>query len=200
MQIFLGDDIPVVRVKDEKKMHSDLLESMEVYRWFSYEGGELAYKTTKDGGKTCKSLVVARDGEEIETALYCDGDYYAYSYYKNGVSMFMKNTIIDDLNDHREYTIVDADTLREATEKAIIEKYNVGNISEEIDEKTYCDMLDVLPPLRFTSDGFFMSEFSYGSITRQYIRYGDRFFWAEVDFKDRSTWINLEKIKEFINK
>jgi hypothetical protein len=71
----------------------------------------------------------------------------------------------------------------------------------EITGDFYDEMLCVLPPMyRQGAMGFFMCEFTAGSVTNQFVmqRRGDflepRYFMAAVDICDRSTWITPEKI------
>jgi len=74
----------------------------------------------------------------------------------------------------------------------------------EIDEETFDEMLNVLPPLKWVDrvcaahncyvNEFCMSEFDSGPYTAQYARaYIDgktRYYCATVDYYDESTWIH----------
>ena len=74
----------------------------------------------------------------------------------------------------------------------------------EVDEETFDEMLNVLPPLKWcdrpcerlgvTVNEFCMSEFEHGPFTNQYARaFVDgktRYYCATVDYFDESTWIN----------
>jgi hypothetical protein len=66
---------------------------------------------------------------------------------------------------------------------------------QEIDAATYDEALCVLPPIyREGVPGFFMSEFTSGSITHQYAYQNGRYFIAAVDMRNRDTWIMADKI------
>jgi len=77
---------------------------------------------------------------------------------------------------------------------------------KEITENKFDFAIGCLPPLSWhnTNDGlnvFFMSEFWTGSFTNQYAmtRTGKtRFFKKMVDYKDKSTWITADEIKQFV--
>ena len=66
---------------------------------------------------------------------------------------------------------------------------------QEITPEFYDEMLNVLPPIyRQGALGFFMCEFTAGSITSQFVRLNDQYYGAAVDICDRSTWITQDKI------
>lgn len=66
---------------------------------------------------------------------------------------------------------------------------------QEITEGFHDEMLNVLPPIyRQGALGFFMCEFTAGSITSQFVRLNDQYYGAAVDICDRSTWITQDKI------
>lgn len=72
---------------------------------------------------------------------------------------------------------------------------------QEITADFYDQMLNVLPPMyRTGAMGFFMCEFTSGSITNQFVKHRTsdfaepRYYAAAVDILDRSTWITPEKI------
>ncbi len=46
----------------------------------------------------------------------------------------------------------------------------------EIDEKTYVEFLEVLPPLAYHNGSFYLSEFTFGDITTKYTKEGDRYY------------------------
>ena len=46
----------------------------------------------------------------------------------------------------------------------------------EIDEKTYMEFLEVLPPLAYHNGSFYLSEFTFGDITTKYTKEGDRYY------------------------
>lgn len=46
----------------------------------------------------------------------------------------------------------------------------------EIDEKTYREFLEVLPPLAYHNGSFYLSEFTFGDITTKYTKEGDRYY------------------------
>jgi hypothetical protein len=72
---------------------------------------------------------------------------------------------------------------------------------QEITPEFYDEMLNVLPPMyRTGAMGFFICEYTAGTITNQFVshRRGDfiepRYYVAAVDMSDRATWITPEKI------
>lgn len=71
--------------------------------------------------------------------------------------------------------------------------FTTGEITEVTEEK-FDDMLNVLPPLYWTTIGgvemFCMGEFYTGTYTTQYARVGDKYYTAMVDATDRETWIH----------
>jgi hypothetical protein len=76
-----------------------------------------------------------------------------------------------------------------------------GYLAEPIRETTrkeFHDMLDVLPPLAWkTSDGFErfnISEMTCGRITRQWARFGNRYFSRLVRHGDTSTYMTPESL------
>lgn len=65
----------------------------------------------------------------------------------------------------------------------------------EISEDFYYQMLNCLPPMyRSGAMGFFMCEFTSGTITNQFVEYRGKFYGAAVDILNRETWITPEKI------
>lgn len=65
----------------------------------------------------------------------------------------------------------------------------------EISEDFYYQMLNCLPPMyRTEAMGFFMCEFTSGTITSQFVEYRGKFYGAAVDICNRATWITPDKI------
>lgn len=58
----------------------------------------------------------------------------------------------------------------------------------EITEEVYFEMLEVLPPLRFTQNGFIMSEFYTENYTTQFFKKDDKFYGAMIDYTRKETW------------
>lgn len=66
---------------------------------------------------------------------------------------------------------------------------------QEITQEFHDEMLNVLPPMyRQGALGFFMCEFTSGTITTQFVRSNGRYYGAAVDIADRTTWITQDKI------
>ncbi len=59
---------------------------------------------------------------------------------------------------------------------------------KEISEDVYYEMLEILPPLCYTGNGFLMSEFQTGSYTDQFFRRDGKFYMAVVDYRRKETW------------
>lgn len=59
---------------------------------------------------------------------------------------------------------------------------------KEISEEEFDEMLEILPPLRFTSHGFVMSEFYTESYTSQFYKHGNKYYMAMIDYKRKETW------------
>ncbi len=53
----------------------------------------------------------------------------------------------------------------------------------EIDKETYWYFWEVLFPLAMANGCFWMSEFSYGTVTGRYRKQGDRYFASEQDVR-----------------
>jgi hypothetical protein len=75
------------------------------------------------------------------------------------------------------------------------------NPLREITADFFDQMMNVLPPMwRSGALGFFMCEFTSGSITNQFVRHttgsfdDSRYYMAAVDILNRATWITAEKI------
>lgn len=58
----------------------------------------------------------------------------------------------------------------------------------EITEDIYYEMLEVLPPLCYTGNGFLMSEFQTESYTDQFFKRDGKFYMAVVDYRRKETW------------
>ena len=66
---------------------------------------------------------------------------------------------------------------------------------QEITQEFHDEMLNVLPPMyRQGALGFFMCEFTSGTITTQFVRSNGRYYGAAIDIADRATWITQDKI------
>lgn len=57
----------------------------------------------------------------------------------------------------------------------------------EIDEETYRQFLEVLPPLSWRGDTFYLSEFTFGDITTKYTREGDRYYCEFARWPEREA-------------
>ena len=55
----------------------------------------------------------------------------------------------------------------------------------EIDAAIYEEFLDMLPPLGWRGDSFYMSEFTSGDITNKFTREGDRYFCEVATYPPR---------------
>lgn len=121
-----------------------------------------------------------------------------YGYEREGV------TVEDLLEDAKSYhdetmTVMTLAEFDELDRKLTLERGVV-----EIDEETFDEMLNVLPPLKWVDricekhrcrvNEFCMSEFDHSVYTEQYARaYIDgkmRYYCATVDYYDESTWIH----------
>lgn len=86
--------------------------------------------------------------------------------------------------------------------KALERTSILGNPLEEITEECFDEMLNVLPPLCYTEHHgvvmFCMSEFYTGSYTMQYAKEKQtgKYYRKLVDFKDKSTWICEQLMKQ----
>ncbi len=58
----------------------------------------------------------------------------------------------------------------------------------EITEEVYYEMLEILPPLCYTGNGFLMSEFQTESYTDQFFKRDGKFYMAVVDYRRKETW------------
>ncbi len=55
----------------------------------------------------------------------------------------------------------------------------------EIDEETYWEVLEVLPPLGHRGGSFYLSEFTFGDITTKYTKESDRYYCEFVHYPER---------------
>ncbi len=51
----------------------------------------------------------------------------------------------------------------------------------EIEERTFTEFRDILPPINWNGSSFLMSEFCFAGITTKYSKEGDRYFCEFVD-------------------
>lgn len=69
-----------------------------------------------------------------------------------------------------------------------------------VTEERWHDMLNVLPPMRWRTElgveTFCMCEYTWGNITDQFGRMGDKYIRKPVDMSDPSTFITAEDFKE----
>lgn len=66
----------------------------------------------------------------------------------------------------------------------------------EITADFHDQMLNVLPPVyRQGAPGFFMCEYTSGTITNQFVACDGKFYAAAVDMAERATWIDRAKIE-----
>lgn len=66
---------------------------------------------------------------------------------------------------------------------------------QEITQEFHDEMLNVLPPMyRQGALGFFMCEFTAGTITTQFARVNGRYYGAAVNIRDQATWITQDKV------
>jgi len=72
--------------------------------------------------------------------------------------------------------------------------FYINRPMEEITAERFNEMLNILPPICWTTiqgvEMFCMSEMLTGTYTDQYARVGDKYFNKIVDIKDRATWIH----------
>jgi hypothetical protein len=71
----------------------------------------------------------------------------------------------------------------------------------EIDEQTYREFLNVLPPLGWRNGTFYLSEFTFGDITTKYTKDGDKYFCEFARFPERkppaeTPWGHPDTIKQ----
>jgi len=59
---------------------------------------------------------------------------------------------------------------------------------QEISEDIYWEMLECLPPLKTTKNGFIMSEFYTGSYTRQFYKKNNKYYTKMIDYSNQDTW------------
>lgn len=102
---------------------------------------------------------------------------YAWRMTKKTGKAFSADTLDGYMNVHRNYWLA------------------AGPL-HEITETEYIEALEVLPPIYRAGamHGFFMCEFTSGSITSQYVQHDGRYYSAYVDILHRETWITPERI------
>ncbi|HEY7330682.1 MAG TPA: hypothetical protein VH592_23785 [Gemmataceae bacterium] len=72
----------------------------------------------------------------------------------------------------------------------------------EIDEKTYMEFLEVLPPLAYHDGSFYLSEFTFGDITTKYTKEGDRYYCEFARYQPQrqqpveTPWGHPDTVKE----
>jgi Protein of unknown function (DUF1419) len=57
----------------------------------------------------------------------------------------------------------------------------------EIDEETYMEFLEILPPLAYRGKSFYMSEFCFGDVTTKYTKEGDKYYCEFAKFPERAA-------------
>ena len=62
----------------------------------------------------------------------------------------------------------------------------------EIDEETYREFLEVLPPLAYRGNSFYLSEFSFGDITTKYTREGNSYYCEFARWPERRWAIHYQ--------
>ena len=72
--------------------------------------------------------------------------------------------------------------------------YYLDQPLQEITEDKYYDMLNVLPPLKWTTikgvEEFLISEMLSGTYTNQYANHNGKYYTKVVDAKNQDTWIH----------
>ena len=119
--------------------------------------------------------------------------------YEGGLGMSAEELLAEAAQRHDNCKIM---TLAEFN--ALDRELTISSDVHEVDEETFNDMLNVLPPLKWCDrlnekhnarvNEFCMSEFDHSVFTQQYARaYIDgktRYYSAIVDYFDESTWIH----------
>lgn len=73
----------------------------------------------------------------------------------------------------------------------------------EIDQQTYDQFLNILPPMGWRGDSFYMCEFSFEDITTKYTKEGDRYFCEFARYPERrkprvqTPWGEAQDSKEY---
>lgn len=75
-------------------------------------------------------------------------------------------------------------TLKRYEDRAAFFEKQIGR-RWEIDEAIYNEFLEMLPPMGWRGDSFYMSEFTFGDITSKFSREGDRYFCEVATFPPR---------------
>ena len=77
-------------------------------------------------------------------------------------------------------------TLRSYEDRAAFFEKQIGR-RWEIDAAIYDEFLEMLPPLGWRGDTFFIREFTFSDITSKFSREGDRYFCEVATFPPRPT-------------
>lgn len=97
-----------------------------------------------------------------------------------------------ELQTGKKYLVETFDIFDARTTAEILGRFNLAEILESF----YYEMLNCLPPMhRAGAMGFFMCEYTSGTITSQFVSYRGKFYGASVDMANRETWITPEKIE-----
>ena len=103
--------------------------------------------------------------------------------------------MIDDPHRFAKARVVIADRFAMECEQVYLDRPIV-----EITAERFEDMLDCLPPLDWTRrDGverFNCREMTYGAVTNQYARYGNRYFCRPVRHRDHATYLPAAVIEQ----
>lgn len=88
--------------------------------------------------------------------------------------------------------VEDFDTFHKRTTRELLE----GSPLVEITADFYEEQHGCLPPMyRQSAWGWFMREFTSGSLTHQYVTHRGRYYTALVDMADCATWITPDKVE-----
>lgn len=78
--------------------------------------------------------------------------------------------------------VIDINELKNAQASLLLKE------PQEISEDIYWEMLECLPPLKITKNGFIMSEFYTESYTRQFYKKENKYYTKMIDYKNQDTW------------
>lgn len=125
--------------------------------------------------------------------LYERGELYIYDTItprlRSGVN---KNPLVQFMVEHPRGEVMTFDNALELMKEAACAAYRVGQF-KECSEEYYYEMLEVLPPLNWSENSFFMSEFDTGTITSQFVKHNGKYYCGSVDYCDKTTWFNFSK-------
>lgn len=97
----------------------------------------------------------------------------------------------EELKTGTRYNVEDFDTFHERTTREQLEASPLVEITEDF----YDAQHGCLPPMhRPGAWGWFMCEYSSGTLTQQFVSRGGRYFTALVDMADPATWITPDKV------